>query len=323
MFTRPWRYTCAAALLVAVGTFSQSSHADQYYPGLPDPDGTTGNDYTSVAAGGMGYSALAKQWFRNPAGMVTTRTDTKFTPTGDIHVFKVRIHSQSFLVSPDGAPENYGYFAPVTVRSVGFGLMPVEATLQVSQRRSNGYPIPLEADLHGTEHYAVQPDGSTVRVDAVVDETKVDDAFNVDVLKVKIDGVDVGLKGKCRTVTPAPVHLIGKGYTIEGPEDGPWFAHMVATDPTGFFHPFYGGYMSGTITIPPFAGCKLATGEDISALLTKSASGPDNPIQATAGWVCDNFTRGQAKWPPAPGQSTPKKTDCEGVHVLPYPNRPS
>jgi hypothetical protein len=252
----------------------------------------------------------------------------------------------AFIVSPKGAPANYGYMPPMTVRSVGFGLMPVEATVQVSQRRKNGYPIPLQAQLDmtaygdptGTLHDDVKQVGHPVVVE---------DAFNIHILKVKVDGVDVGLTGDCRTKTPAPVKVSSPEFTIPLPHQPPhdpkvdtdYFHEWFRThDPSEYFSPTYGGELNGTITIPAFTGCTTKTGDDLSALMTLSVSGAGNPVTATAGFQC--ASPHQAGAPLAPGQSTPKLTpgwgrvsandpgadaagDCYGPAQLPYPDRPA
>jgi|SRR6478736_2914170 len=327
---RRWVVLAVLATVVTLVAQPSSQADDDWYPGIPANDGTVDEQWTNAASGGMGYSTLAKQWFRTPVQMATARTrmpppePAVVDPVTGVKTVTYPVVAKALLVSPEGAPANYGYMAPVTVRSVGFGLMPVEATLQVSQRRKDGYPVPLSVNLYGD--WAYPPDGSADPqfVSAAMRPTVVDDAFNVQILDIKIDGVDIGLTGDCRTVTPAPVHLVGPAYKIDYPDRYPTYqAEWYAThDPKTYYNPFYGGYMAGTITIPPFTGCTTAAGDDLSALMTTSASGPDNPIEATSGWPCGNEIDGAA-WPPAPGDNTPKKAGCEGVTPLPYPARGS
>ncbi|WP_300682074.1 hypothetical protein [Nocardioides sp.] len=316
-FSPVGRVLAVVALVAATLSLHQSSNADDWYAGIPLNDGTVNDDWVSAAGGGMGYSKLAMQWFRSPAAMTIARTVT-YNTSSDPLAQGTWIHAQAYLVSPGGAPGNYGYMAPVTVRSVGFGLMPVEATLQMSQRRKDGYPLPLLVDLKGV-NYQELVNGQYHNTVHVMDPVVVDDSFNVSILRVKIDGQDVGLKPGCRTVTPAPVHLVGPGHTIDTPQaEAQWYA---THDPKSYFNPLYGGYMAGTITIPAFKGCITRTGDDISALMTKSASGPGNPIEARSSWPCLNpdLKQGVVVWPVAPGKNTPKKAGCEGVKEDPYP----
>jgi len=326
---RRWRLVPLLAVVVVLIAFAKASTADDWYPGIPPNDGTVDDTWYNSAAGGLGYSNLAKQWFRTPAQMATTRT--KVYPFGPLipdgngnEVASFHVMGKALIVSPPGAPANYGYMAPVTVRSVGFGMMPVEATMQISQRFKDGYPIPIQADLYADwVNNPAHPKGLAAEV---MKPAVVEDAFNVRILKVKIDGVDVGLNGDCRTVTPAPVHLVGPAYRIDDPlrydgYENDWYA---THDPRTFFNPFHGGFMKGTIDIPAFTGCTTRTGGDISGLMTKSASGPGNPIQAVSGVpLCYNMIDG-AQWPVAPAHNTPKKANCpDGVMTLPYPDRGS
>lgn len=318
-----------AALLV-LG--SQSSRADEWYPGLPDPDNTTGSSWGGAAQGGISYAKRAKQWFRSPMGMVTFTAMTAQQPSNDPLIYKYSATGTAYFVSPKGAPAPYGYMEPMTVRSVGFGLMPVEATVQVSQRRKNGYPIALKSTLSGENHSRATGGDP---YEQVSHPTVVEDAFNVEILKVLVDGHDLQITGNCRTVTPAPVKMVGPGYTIPNPFSTPtamedWYR---AADPDSYFHPFYGGQLSGTMTIPAFTGCTTATGDDLSALMTLSVSGAGNPVSARVGWPCVKMREGVG-WPLAAGQSNPKSTvgdgwtngstaeGCNGSVPFDYPDRP-
>jgi hypothetical protein len=329
--SRILRHGCWAVALAAVLVLSgQSSRADDYYPGLPpNEDGPGLSGWTTVAQGGLSYAKRARQWFRSPDGIATVRTGLSGEREAIGQTYSIA--GDAYFVSPPGAPAPYGYLAPMTVRSVGFGLMPVEATVQVSQRREGGYPVPLRARVASTLHYAP---GVPQPVDVVAADTVVKDAFNIQILSVRVDGVDLGLTGDCRTVEPAPASLVGSGYTIPFPEATPktqenWFR---THDPSTYYNPFYGGDLVGTMTIPPFAGCTTAAGDDLSALMTLSVSGPDNPISARSGWPC-SFLKEGAPWPAAPGQSTPQSTmdaissdsadpGCHGTKKLAYPERP-
>lgn len=328
------RHGTWAVVLCGILVFgAQSSRADDFYPGLPDPDGTTGSSWGGASQGGMSYAKRAKQWFRSPDGMVTFTAAIIDQGPGDGNSRSFGAFGEAFIVSPKGAPENYGYLPPMTVRSVGFGLIPVEATVQISQRRANGYPIPLSTTLTGTDYYDSASPGGVSRQES--HPTVVKDAFNVELLGVRIDGVDLGLTGNCRTTTPAPFTMIGPAYTIPLPRrslnfDREWYQSQ---DPSRFFHPNWGGQLSGTITIPPFTGCTTASGDDLSALMTLSVSGPDNPLTARVGWPCDREVTGVG-WPLAPGEATPKLVPetwrplggepggCPGTKKIPYPERP-
>jgi hypothetical protein len=327
------RYLRHGLWAVALGTVlvfsAQSSSADEWYPGLPDPEDGFSSQWSGAAGSGLSYAKRAKQWFRSPDAMSTASIQFRIPAHG-----QVEISARAYLVSPKGAPANYGYLAPMKVRSVGFGLMPVEATVQVSQRRENGYPIALKAELGATQYYEPFGNGGEAVAREVAAPTVVDDALNVQILEVLVDGVDLQLTGDCRTVTPAPVHLVGPGYTIAFPySDGNADKFYRSADPSTYFNPYKGGQLTGTMTIPAFTGCTTASGDDLSALMTLSVSGPDNPISARAGWPCSRNEKG-ASAPLAPGQSTPKLTlnsgwtpgsestdGCNGTKKLAYPPR--
>lgn len=331
--------------LVAVTAFTaqSSSHADDdFYPGLPAPDGDTSEAWGGAAQGGLSYAKRAKQWVRTPDAMVTFMAGASKGPTtGDIATgqqYDSVINARAVFVSPDGAPANYGYLPPMTVRSVGFGLMPVEATVQVSQRREDDHPIPAKLQSRSTTYLESAGVGGTVESLSVYEPAVVTDAFDVQILKVVVDGVDLGLTGGCRTVTPAPVTLSGKGLDIAYPTEYPGKIESTyaARDPDTWWHPVLGGTLKGTMTIPPFTGCTTVSGDDLSALMTLSVSGPDNPVSARAGWPCYQDREGTT-WPVAPGHATPKDAPddwyytlpdgshvpggCPGTKKMPYPAR--
>ncbi len=300
-----------AGMVVAL---PQSSHGEEEWPGLPESDGTFGNIWMNAAQGGVSYASRAKQWVRSPDGMVTfTATVGGRRTEGDCNsrcVKYFRAGGQAFIVSPEGAPAPYGYLAPMTVRSVGFGLMPVEATVQVSQRRENGYPIPFVSWLSGEDHF-----DKSVAADAVYqvgNPVGVKDSVNVQILKVLVDGVDLGLTGSCQTVTPPPMTMPSQRYTIPLPFENPttipeWFRRA---DPSSFFNPEWGGTLSGSITIPPFTGCTTASGDDLSDLMTLSVSGPDNPVSARIGWRCAVSDGLGGVRPLTMGEDTPKSASA-------------
>jgi hypothetical protein len=311
----------AAALCAVLVLSAQSSSADDdLYPGLPLP-GDGGLGYSVIAQGGISYAKRAKQWFRTPDGMVNAAVALGADPADPTGNRKFTA-AESYFVSPAGAPEHYGYLAPMTVRSVGFGLIPVEATVQISQRRENGYPVPLKTKLDA--NYVSDGGIPQTFLSVNASDTVVDDAVNVQILGVRVDGVDLELTGDCRTAEPAPLHLVGKGYTIPYPDATPttqddWFR---SHDPSEYYNPLKGGDLTGTITIPSFTGCTTASGDDLSALMTLAVSGPDNPVSARNGWPCVIKKDGY-NWPAPPGMATPKEAGCYGTKTIPYPERPT
>jgi hypothetical protein len=331
----------AVVLMAALLTTAQSSRADdepEWYPGLPD---TTFGSWSNTSQGSMSYARRAKQWFISSTGMTVAEFAIVDLPqVGDGQ--GQQIPAEGYFVSPKGAPANYGYLEPMTVRSVGFGMIPVEATVQVSQRRENGFPVPVHAQLEATSNFYYI--GGRRTSDYTVADTKVSDSFNVQILAVKVDGVDLGLNGDCRTVEPAPVSMTGPGFTIEDTtrpynglppgdtfyvEAGWYLEHDVST----YFHPTKGGELTGAMTIPAFTGCTTAAGDDLSSLLTLSVSGADNPVKARVGFPCP-FVVDNANAPAPPGVSNPrlgtghadnppliKPGYCPGIKPFEYPAR--
>lgn len=324
----------AVLLMAALLTTAQASRADdepEWYPGLPD---TTFGSWSNTSQGSMSYARRAKQWFISSTGMTVAEFEILDLPqVGDAQ--GQQIPAEGYFVSPKGAPANYGYLEPMTVRSVGFGMIPVEATVQVSQRRENGFPVPVRAQLEATTHnYMI---GQRRTADYKVEDTKVSDSFNVRILSVKVDGVDLELNGDCRTAEPAPVAMVGPGYTIKDTlrngdtsyGDTDWYLEH---DASTYFNPVKGGELTGTMTIPPFTGCTTAAGDDLSSLLTLSVSGPDNPVKARVGFTCP-YEIDNVNAPLPPGESNPrlatghvnkaplKPGHCPGVKPFEYPTR--
>lgn len=326
----------AVLLVGALLSAAQSSQADdppEWYPGLPEREFGL---WSNASQGGMSYAKRAKQWFITPTGMAVAEA-RPFVDPDDMG--RQSIRAAGYFVSPEGAPANYGYLEPMTVRSVGFGLMPVEATVQVSQRRENGLPLPVRVDLRSHSRLRPRtptPDNPNVNyLDKTYLETTISDSFNVHVLSVKVDGVDLRITGDCRTVEPAPVVMSSPEYTIVDHDryadygEIDWF---LMNDPSTYYHPTKGGELRGTMTIPPFTGCTTEGGDDLSRLITLSASGPDNPVVARTGFPCP-FEEDGANAPVPPGVSSPRlggghaPSDlldpryCPGIKPFEYPER--
>jgi hypothetical protein len=314
----------AVLLLAALLTTAQSSQADdepEWYPGLPD---TTFGTWSNAAQGGLSYARRAKQWFRTPAAMVVAEVAIIAT---DDDLTTNYIRAEANFVSPKGAPANYGYLAPMTVRSVGFGLMPVEATVQVSQRRVDGYPAPLKVLL--TRKYSATGANPNLLNHVKYLETLIQDSLEVRILSVRVDGVDLGLNGDCRTVEPAPVTLRTPVYDRPANNEREWYR---THDPSTYWDAIFGGEMNGSMTIPPFTGCTTTAGDDLSRLMTLSVSGADNPVVARSGWPCDLSENGAAA-PLPPGAASPKLATeagakagglteyCPGPKPFDYPER--
>jgi len=322
-----------AALLFAFQGSAQAAFLP--YPGLPEPaPNLSAANWYWVQQAGMSETVKAEQYVALPPLTMASWGGTRQLPPSEPLTGRFVTIGDTAFVSPPGAPKPYGYMPPLRVRSVGFGMLPVEATMQISQRFKDGKVVPVHAEVGATTYQAHDSPNYEVQDDVVVT-----DAFNVQVTKVTLDGVSVGLTGDCHTVTPAPVRLVGKGYAV------PRSVHDAGLDTpewprktfglANFFNPLIGGQLSGTMTIPPFTGCTTKNGDDLSPLLTLSASGPGNKVVATASACVQQSTFGL---PPAPGDwdkypfpdvgqsSNPDIAWCRplaGDELIPYPARPT
>ncbi len=293
------------------------SQAESAFPGLPEPAFQPGS-YFPVSQASLAETAKAGQWVVVPELTVTSWSgvaESQWNPKPGVEYRQTAI-GDTFFVSPPGAPAPYGYLPPLRVRTVGFGLLPVEATVRISQRRVNGLLIPIHAELID--------DRLIGSGDRAFSETHLEDAFEVEIIKVLVDGVDVGLEPGCRTARPAPVRLTGPAYVVPGWAVGDVGGYLQTLDPTTYYNPVFGGQLSGTMDIPPFTGCVTKSGDDLSAMLTLSGSGPGNRMIARTK-VCGALPRDEQGRPvPLPtGQYTPALSGCAGPEPLDYPDRPA
>ncbi|MDQ6523629.1 hypothetical protein RB608_08470 [Nocardioides sp. LHD-245] len=324
---RRYRRLLSLSLILLLAWPVASQAAPMPYPGLPEPTIEPGN-WMWVRQIGMSETVKAKQHVAVPP--LTLAAYGGSLPTGGDPApgepYHMLTGGDAAFVSPPGSPEPYGYMPPIRVRTVGFGLLPAEATIQISQRRrGDGSIVPIHAEVN----YFMMPDKTRTLPDTVIE-----DAFEVRVIQVKLDGVDVGISGNCRTVRPAPVTMIGPGYTAPGEHNQSnedLMAYLDSLDVESYFDPVFGGQLTGTIEIPPFTGCTTQSGDDLSAMLTLSASGPGNRVVARARAACaleSNFNL-----PPAPGDydkfpfpeegydNPPWCREYEPNELIPYPER--
>lgn len=289
------RLAALVTSLAAVATGLPPSTADGPRPGLPAHTGPGGWVY--FIQGGATEAKKAKQWVRVPMQLSTgfSRPETfRPGPTDPWNQWAV-ITNWLYLISEDGAPHNYGLSAPFTVRTAAFGSIPVTATLRMAQRRTaDGLPIPLmiigEEELYRLDNPRRPADWGAATTRTV--DTEMEERLNVQVTALSVDGVDVGLKPGCQTESPAKLHLFGQGY-LRGT---PGIDHSALWE-SGHFALAAGGLLSGTVDMPSLAGCRAATGEDLSPLLTAAVSGPDNAVALHA----NVSTCGDNPLPPHPG----------------------
>lgn len=328
--TRRSRRTAGLAILLGVVLLAcpWASQADVYhpYPGLPNPSFEGSGSWGWVAQGGIAETAKARQWVAvapTTVGYWSGQVRTEPNPEPGV-VKRDTFRGEAFFVTPPGTADHpYGHLPRLRVRTVGFGLLPVEAVVEVSQRRAGGRPIPVVATIVG-DRLDDEPGGGnngSVRFYGV----HIEDAFEVRVTQVLVDGVDIGLKGTCRTVRPAPVEMTGAAHVLPvGVDDQA--AYYESLDPATYFHPTFGGQLTGTLDLPPFTGCTTSSGDDLSPMITLSVSGPGNRAVFEAGRPCALVIDG-SQVPPAPGEwdVLPDNTTgppCTMPDPMPYPARP-
>lgn len=300
-----------AAASVLLGSQAPGTAAEGPYPGLPDlsVEGSSNGGWAGIVQTGMSQMTRAKQAVRIPLATAAAwnYTERNEYPPDSPVAYDALQGNVAYLVSPRGSDQNYGDMPPFTVRTVAFGTIPVQATVQISQRRDrSGAPIGIrfvnfmQKFRSGAEEYN--------------HDTDIDDALWVTVRDLRIDGHRMPLTGTCRTADPAPLRLHG-----EGGGDLP----NVALDFTHYYRPANGGRLTGSLDIPPFTGCTTED-DDLSALLTATVSGPGNPLTLqVSGAVCVTPKDG-VTYPPAPGATTPEAANCPASLVpedLPYPKR--
>lgn len=141
-----------------------------------------------------------------------------------------------------------------------FGFMPTTAELDVTQvGKTTAYQ---NANITAVD-YAQRMPGLPPRF------TTASAYVSLRVHDVRINGVPLDVGPDCSTSQPMELQLSAST------EDDP---NYVVND---------GGYLSGTVTIPPFRGCGV--GEKLDPLFTASLSGPGNFIKVTQGPICDTM----------------------------------
>jgi hypothetical protein len=158
------------------------------------------------------------------------------------------IEYSTAMLYDNGKPE----FPPFRSTFLGFGFVPVTATLTLLERG----PISIVSVSGITQ----PPYPITVTATAKV---------SIHVSDVTVNGVPLAVGAACRAAYPATLTLVGHGTNT--------------FPPTGYTVPT-GGPLSGTLTIPPFVHCGAT--ENLNPLLTGSISGPGNFAKMTQGKLC-------------------------------------
>lgn len=158
----------------------------------------------------------------------------------------------AFVITNPGPDEVYGVFPDTVTTILGFGALPVTATLHLTQLAdADGVLVPIVVD--NVANINVPFDSTTTLTGQVT--ARLSD--------VTVDQVPLDVGPACTTAVPVTLTASGKASgTIPGP---------------GEYAPFPGGTLKGEFTLPPFSGCGV-DGQDLDPLLTGTVSGPGNKI---------------------------------------------
>ncbi len=307
-------------MIAGLGAQSGSAAEDPRRPGLPDfgpNDGWVGPEVTGIAQvkrakQGVRFPPIFIGAYNRPGGGADDNQCVRFPPFKR----KTNYHVTAFFRSDPGAAEPWGYSSPFSTRTVAFGSIPVEATVQLRQPRDEeNLPVGIEirqelGDYCDGVGYSPYPNLPGVPLNSRYAPASVEGSVEVVVLRLKVDGVDLDLTGSCRTREPGPLSMTSREHFTANPENlqpgvTPTPANILTTP---YLNIALGGLLFGTADIPPFAGCTTASGEDVSPLLTATISGPGNPVtMRTNGLVrgCVDLPTDQECEPLLPGLPFP------------------
>lgn len=307
---------------------SSGSAEDGPYPGHP-PAPTGGGwlppSWTGGLLAGTAEATKLRQRAQTPLQLLSVAVRVKLEapdcdPSAPEVLFCFTSQNSAVFVSPPGAEHNYGLTREFTIRTVAFGAIPVEARVQLEQRRDQ-QGRPLYTTFETSDVYRMGgpylPPG---RPDRFYYDTTVEDALFLRINGLRVDGRKIELAGPCRTAEPGRLLLHGKGFWQGNPEvdpNGPvWDSgHYVAGR---------GGLLSGSLDIRPFATCPTVAGDDLATLLTAMVSAPGNPVAIhVTGPTCSwPPVRQDPGLPPTPGQDH-DVADFEESGCIPIPHAPA
>lgn len=286
---------------------------------------------------GLTGSTKAQQWSRVPLTMVAAnalfwyRTWPDNVPVGEKTGTEFSYNTRTFFVSPEGSDQPYGLSAPITVKTVAFGAIPTQVTVQVAQPLdSDGLPEPLVAN---PVDWATKPaPGSRLSKITQIPSTRLSARVNIKVLSIQVDGRDVGLEDSCETGPDGRLDVASDDAEVPVPRNK---QTEDLIDPEKSFYGLVGGRLNGSISIPAFSGCKTRLGDDVSPLLTSALSSENNPLSVQIGALaCIDFDGGPIPLPTevpfpllplAPGVNDPRDADssCVAAKTNPaYANNP-
>lgn len=266
------------------------------YPTLKNTPGVNGGPPTFLALCQRGRPCVANP-FEQPA-----------CATDDISTQRRGPYLRA-LATPVGARSgnprdtkglDVGLYAVAKMRLLTFGFVPAEATVELRAPMEKGRPMPLTVHIWSVQALSAangcDPDFRGADID-----TYVEGQLEIKVRSLTIDGKPVDVGDRCRTVRPTPLRLWGeKGYAPGGggdlaaydglhkgsldsigPLDSPYYRELFASLPDGSSLQGRRIPASTGLDIPAFTGCRSKDGDDISALVTATSSGPNNPLRIT------------------------------------------
>jgi hypothetical protein len=219
-----------------------------------------------------GSEPLGPAFLRSGAndGLYVNVTDTfgPFQPGGPIYNL---CQLARFHLDDNGKPE----FPATTATFLGFGFMPVTATVQLTQAGLSNPPRVIEVA------YAQQENSVLTHPYTVVTTAQV----LLHVLSAKVNGVPLNVGGDCRTAAPlyTPDSQLPADMQIDPGNDlvVSYGGNQAGSPEPPFSSVVDGGAVAGQVTIPPFTGCG-----ELDPLFTASVSGPGNYVKLTSGPVC-------------------------------------
>jgi hypothetical protein len=131
--------------------------------------------------------------------------------------------------------------------------------------------VPTTADLHLTQVGRLSADSDITDVDPYPETTTITSQMALRIDNVKVNGAPLDVGDNCHAATPLQLNLVGVAPS------------SISLDP-GSYTLQSGGPLSGSMTIPRFAGC--GTHEDLDPLMDALISGPDNDLKMTQGTLC-------------------------------------
>lgn len=215
------------------------------------------------------------------------------------------IQNDLFIATVDEAERTFtsvGRFPDVRVATLGFGAIPITATLKTSQVVRDGKLVPIRADTVGgpasirksdpqnSTTYGCDPDWEKAMPPATISTGEVRAVFS----DVRVDGQVVDVGSDCHTATPLQLRLIGEPQSLGGSYrsvvEGGTLTMSRDTRTTGdkVKLPLYP--RSRNLTIPSFTGCRDSSGEDVSPLVSSLVSGPGATLAVQQGSIKFSFT---------------------------------